>query len=118
METQKSILQNSPTNPNLVKPLLSLSLVAAIGLLSCSAVSQVQDVQSNTKIAIIELVNQKTKLSEKLADLLLNGGGSTAEISYADEIDALRKQIASLEKEIRAIQSKDNLSKSNHGWFN
>ena len=118
METQKSILQNSPTNTNLVKPLLSLSLVVAIGLLSSSAVSQVQDVQSNQKIAIIELVNQKTKLSEKLADLLLNGGGSTAEISYADEIDALRKQIASLENEIKAIQSKDNLSKSNHGWFN
>jgi len=118
METQKSTLQISLTNPNIVKFFLNLSLVTVIGLLSTSAFSQVQDNQISQDTSFSELVNQKNKLSEKLADRLLNAGGSTAEISYADEIDALREQIANLEKEIKILQSKDNYSKTNFGWFN
>lgn len=108
-----SLTQKHPTNS-----FRALTVVALIALLSTNVFSQDANTKPDQKTSVVELVNQKTKLSEKLADLLLNGGGSTAEISYADEIDALRKQIASLEKELKAIQSKDNLTKTNHGWFN
>ncbi|MCE2766595.1 MAG: hypothetical protein LW628_06730, partial [Fimbriimonadaceae bacterium] len=69
----------------------ALTVVALIALLSTSVFSQDTNTKTDQKTTVVELVNQKTKLSEKLADLLLNGGGSTAEISYADEIDTLRK---------------------------
>ena len=118
MEAQQLNKNNSLTQKHSTNSFRALTVAALIALLSTNVFSQDTNTKTDQKTTVVELVNQKTKLSEKLADLLLNGGGSTAEISYADEIDALRKQIASLEKELKAIQSKDNLSKTNHGWFN
>jgi hypothetical protein len=95
--------------------LLSASRIFALCVLGLGPFSQAQEVKSPQ---LGDLVSKRDASERQLGELLLTGGGSTAESAFADEIAALRKQIKELEDQIKVLSSKDNLSKTNHSWFN
>lgn len=77
-----------------------------------------QDQKTDSKATLESLSSQRDAKQQALAEILLSGGGSAAERSFADELEKLRKQIKELEDQIKILSSNDNLSKTNHFWFN